>query len=84
MDLPISERRQIENEMIFKRVNDKVGDNSSSLDAIHLDGQIPSSKCLTKVTDKRAHCLIFSIIISSGFLLPNKTLISPVFSSTTI
>lgn len=37
MDLPVSERRQIENEMIFRRVNEKVGDELDSLDAMHID-----------------------------------------------
>jgi hypothetical protein len=37
MDMPISERRQIENEMIFRRVNEKVGDDLDSLDAKHIE-----------------------------------------------
>lgn len=34
--MPISERRQIENEMIFRRLNETVGDNLESLDAMHI------------------------------------------------
>lgn len=37
MDMPISERRQIENEMIFRRLNETVGDNLGSLDAMHIE-----------------------------------------------
>ncbi len=37
MDMPISERRQIENEMIFRRINEKVGDDLDSLDALHVE-----------------------------------------------
>ncbi len=37
MSIPISERRQIENEMIFRRVNEKVGDNLDALDAMHIE-----------------------------------------------
>lgn len=33
MSMPISERRQIENEMIFRRTNEKVGDDIEELDA---------------------------------------------------
>lgn len=36
MNVSISERRQIENEMIFRRVNEKVGDGLDSLDAMHI------------------------------------------------
>lgn len=32
MDMPLSERRQIENEMIFRRLNEKVGNSLDSLD----------------------------------------------------
>lgn len=35
--MPLSERRQIENEMIFRRVNEKVGDDLDSLDAMHIE-----------------------------------------------
>lgn len=35
--MPLSERRQIENEMIFRRVNEKVGDDLGSLDAMHIE-----------------------------------------------
>lgn len=37
MDMPLSERRQIENEMIFRRINEKVGDDLGSLDAMHVE-----------------------------------------------
>lgn len=37
MDMPLSERRQIENEMIFRRVNEKVGDDLGRLDAMHIE-----------------------------------------------
>jgi hypothetical protein len=37
MDMPLSERRQIENEMIFRRLNEKVGDNLGELDAMHIE-----------------------------------------------
>ncbi len=37
MDLPLSERRQIENEMIFRRLNEKVGDDLGNLDAMHIE-----------------------------------------------
>ncbi|NCU40500.1 hypothetical protein EOL73_01955 [Candidatus Saccharibacteria bacterium] len=33
MDMPISERRQIENEMIFRRANEKVSNDLDDLDA---------------------------------------------------
>jgi redox-regulated HSP33 family molecular chaperone len=37
MSIPISERRQIENEMIFRRRNEKVGDDLEALDAMHIE-----------------------------------------------
>ena len=37
MDMPLSERRQIENEMIFRRVNEKIGDGLGELDAMHIE-----------------------------------------------
>jgi hypothetical protein len=39
--MPLSERRQIENEMIFRRVNEKVGDDLGSLDAMHIEDDNP-------------------------------------------
>lgn len=36
-DLPVAERRQIENEMIFRRVNEKIGDGLEALDAMHIE-----------------------------------------------
>ncbi len=35
--MPLSERRQIENEMIFRRANEKVGDGLDKLDAQHIE-----------------------------------------------
>lgn len=41
MNISITERRQIENEMIFRRTNEKVGDGLIALDAMHIeDGNI--------------------------------------------
>lgn len=33
MKIPLSEKRQIENEMIFRRANEKIGDDLDALDA---------------------------------------------------
>ncbi len=41
MDMPLSERRQIENEMIFRRANEVVGDNLDEIDANHRDDGNP-------------------------------------------
>jgi hypothetical protein len=41
MNMPLSERRQIENEMIFRRVNEKMGDALGSLDAMHIEEDDP-------------------------------------------
>lgn len=35
MNMPLSERRQIENEMIFRRINEKVGSDLDLLDDMH-------------------------------------------------
>ncbi len=35
--MPLTERRQIENEMIFRRANEKVGDGLGEIDAQHID-----------------------------------------------
>lgn len=41
MTLSHAERRQIENEIIFRRINEKVGDDLGALDAMHIeDGNI--------------------------------------------
>lgn len=41
MSISHAERRQIENEMIFRRINEKVGDDLGALDAMHIeDGHI--------------------------------------------
>jgi hypothetical protein len=41
MNISTAERRQIENEMIFRRINEKVGDDLGALDAMHIeDGDI--------------------------------------------
>jgi hypothetical protein len=37
MNISVAERRQIENEMIFRRVNEKVGDDIGALDALHIE-----------------------------------------------
>lgn len=39
--MPLSERRQIENEMIFRRANELVGDNLDELDEKHIDDGNP-------------------------------------------
>lgn len=39
--LPKAERRQIENEMIFRRANEKVGDDLDELDELHIIENIP-------------------------------------------
>ena len=36
MDLPPDERKQIENEMLFRRANEKVGSDLDALDALHI------------------------------------------------
>jgi len=36
MNMPLSERRQIENEMIFRRANEKVGLDLDEIDALHV------------------------------------------------
>jgi hypothetical protein len=41
MDMPLSEHRQIENEMIFRRANEAVGDNLDQLDTIHRENGNP-------------------------------------------
>jgi hypothetical protein len=41
MSISHAERRQIENEMIFRRINEKVGDDLGALDAMHIeDGNV--------------------------------------------
>lgn len=37
MAIPLTERRQIENEMIFRRINEKVGTDLDALDAMHIE-----------------------------------------------
>lgn len=37
MNIPKAERHQIENEMIFRRMNEKVGDDFDALDAMHIE-----------------------------------------------
>lgn len=41
MSISLTERRQIENEMIFRRANEKVGDDLGSLDAMHIEDDNP-------------------------------------------
>jgi hypothetical protein len=36
MNISAAERRQIENEMIFRRINEKVGNDLDALDAMHV------------------------------------------------
>lgn len=35
--MSVTERRQIENEMIFRRANEKVGDGLDNLDSLHIE-----------------------------------------------
>lgn len=37
MNISIAEQRQIENEMIFRRINEKVSDDLDDLDALHIE-----------------------------------------------
>lgn len=37
MNISKAERRQIENEMIFRRMNEKVGDDLEAIDAMHIE-----------------------------------------------
>lgn len=37
MRISIAEQRQIENEMIFRRLNEKIGDGLGALDAMHIE-----------------------------------------------
>ena len=39
--MPISERRQIENEMIFRRANEQIGIDLDEIDALHVDDGNP-------------------------------------------
>ncbi len=41
MDISLSERRQIENEMIFRRANELIGDKFDELDAYHIEDGNP-------------------------------------------
>jgi len=41
MNISVAERRQIENEMIFRRMNEKVGDGLGALDAMHIEDGDP-------------------------------------------
>ncbi len=41
MNISVAERRQIENEMIFRRMNEKVGDDLGALDAMHIEDGNP-------------------------------------------
>src|ERR1700761_4922481 len=36
MNLPLDERKQIENEMLFRRANEKIGTDLDDLDAMHV------------------------------------------------
>lgn len=39
--LPVAERRQIENEMIFRRGNEAVGDDLDALDSMYIEDDTP-------------------------------------------
>jgi hypothetical protein len=41
MDMPITERRQIENEMMFRRANEKVGTSLDEIDANYVEDGNP-------------------------------------------
>lgn len=41
MNISFAERRQIENEMIFRRMNEKVGDDLGALDAMYIEDDDP-------------------------------------------
>jgi len=41
MSISVAERRQIENEMIFRRMNEKIGDDLGALDAMHIEDGDP-------------------------------------------
>jgi hypothetical protein len=41
MTMPLSERRQIENEMIFRRANEVIGENLDEIDANHREDGNP-------------------------------------------
>jgi hypothetical protein len=41
MSMPLSERRQIENEMIFRQANEKIGDNLDAIDAGYIEDDNP-------------------------------------------
>lgn len=41
MQMPLSERRQIENEMIFRRTNELIGDNLDEIDANLIEDGTP-------------------------------------------
>lgn len=50
--MPVSERRQIENEMIFRRANELIGDNLDELDAGFIEDDTPE---LIRSDDYRLH-----------------------------
>ena len=50
--MPLSERRQIENEMIFRRANEKIGDDLDELDAQLIEDGYPE---LTRTVDLLLH-----------------------------
>lgn len=52
MDMPLTERKQIENEMIFRRANEKVGDDLDALDAQLIEDGHPE---LTRMVDLLLH-----------------------------
>lgn len=52
MDMPLSERRLIENEMIFRQENEKISDGLDDLDAMHIEDGNPQ---LTRDNDLVLH-----------------------------
>lgn len=52
MDIPLAERRQIENEMIFRRANENVGDALDEVDAAHIEEGYPE---FIRTTDPLLH-----------------------------
>lgn len=50
--MPLSERRQIENEMIFRRLNEKIGYDLDDLDTMHVED---NNRHLVRVNDIELH-----------------------------
>ena len=57
MSISVAERRQIENEMIFRRLNEKVGDDLGALDAMHIeDGDIDLIEDINTLLHFKCEC----------------------------